>query len=310
MHIPQLDLNHYLIGTFNDREKFIQDIGEAFTNIGFVSITNHGLSEDLIRSLYVQTTLFFGLSADIKNKYQIPNLHGQRGFTSFGKEHAKGSQFPDLKEFFQFGQINPGNESYPDNVKVEELASFNPVFEEAFMAFENTGTQILSAIATYLQLPNEYFTPSIKNGNSILRAIHYPPIVHEPLSAIRAEQHEDINLITLLVGASAEGLQILTKDGEWLSVSSNSNEIIVNVGDMLQRLTNDKLQSTTHRVVNPPRELWHKPRFSIPFFLHPVSSMSLNCLEHCIDFNHPKKYDDITAGEYLDERLKEIGLKK
>jgi isopenicillin N synthase-like dioxygenase len=150
----------------------------------------------------------------------------------------------------------------------------------------------------------------VEEGNSIVRAIHYPPITVEPKSAIRAEQHEDINLITLLVGASAGGLEILTKQNEWIGVTSLPDQIVVNVGDMLQRLTNNKLKSTTHRVVNPPRELWHTSRFSIPFFLHPKSAMDLSALQECVDENHPKVYEDITAGEYLDERLREIGLKK
>ena len=169
---------------------------------------------------------------------------------------------------------------------------------------------MLQAIALYLTLDEHYFDKYIRNGNSILRAIHYPPIVEAPTSAIRSEQHEDINLITLLVGASADGLQVLSNNGQWISVTSLADQIVVNVGDMLQRLTNNKLKSTTHRVVNPPKELWHTSRFSIPFFLHPQSNMSLACLESCIDPAHPKAYPDATAGEYLDERLREIGLKK
>ena len=173
-----------------------------------------------------------------------------------------------------------------------------------------TQLKLLQAIALYLGLDEFYFDGWVRNGNSILRAIHYPPITNEPKSAIRAEQHEDINLITLLVGASADGLQILTKQNEWVGVTSLPEQIVVNVGDMLQRLTNNKLRSTTHRVVNPPRELWHTSRFSIPFFLHPKGNMSLACLESCITLDNPKQYPDATAGEYLDERLKEIGLKK
>ena len=169
---------------------------------------------------------------------------------------------------------------------------------------------MLQAIALYLELDEYYFNGYIYNGNSILRAIHYPPITGEPKSAIRAEQHEDINLITLLVGASAGGLQILTNQKEWVEATSLPDQIVVNVGDMLQRLTNNKLKSTTHRVVNPPRELWHTSRFSIPFFLHPRSEMSLACLASTVDKQHPKAYPDTTAGEYLDERLREIGLKK
>jgi len=244
----------------------------------------------------------------------VPGLAGQRGYTSFGKEHAKGSDAPDLKEFYQFGQIvednDPVKEEYPDNVQVKDIAPFNPTFEKAYKAFERSGKSLLQAIALYLGLDEHYFDKHIHNGNSILRAIHYPPITSEPKSAIRAEQHEDINLITLLVGASADGLQILTKQNDWVPVTSLPEQIVVNVGDMLQRLTNNKLKSTTHRVVNPAREMWHTSRFSIPFFLHPKGEMSLACLESCIDAAHPKAYPDATAGEYLDERLREIGLKK
>jgi isopenicillin N synthase-like dioxygenase len=168
----------------------------------------------------------------------------------------------------------------------------------------------LRAIALYLELPEDYFEAKIKEGNSILRAIHYPPITSEPASAIRAEQHEDINLITLLVGASAGGLQLLNKEDEWQSIQTEANEIVVNVGDMLQRLTNNSLRSTTHRVVNPPREMWHLPRLSIPFFLHPIADMDLTCLENCVSDSQPLAYESITAGEYLNERLREIGLKK
>jgi isopenicillin N synthase-like dioxygenase len=161
-----------------------------------------------------------------------------------------------------------------------------------------------------LGLPNDYFHRQITHGNSILRSIHYPPITHEPASAIRAEQHEDINLITLLVGASAGGLQLLNSEGKWVAIMPEADEIVINVGDMLQRLTNNYLKSTTHRVVNPPREEWHLPRLSIPFFLHPVSGMDLTCLASCVTADNPLNYEPITAGEYLDERLREIGLKK
>ena len=257
---------------------------------------------------------FFRFHRIPKKRYEVPGLAGQRGYTSFGKEHAKGSDAPDLKEFFQYGQNVPDNDplkkEYPDNVQVEDIPEFNPTFQKAYRAFEKSGKALLQAIALYLGLDENYFDDHITKGNSILRAIHYPPITSEPKSAIRAEQHEDINLITLLVGASADGLQILTKQNEWVGVTSLPEQIVVNVGDMLQRLTNNRLKSTTHRVVNPPREMWHTSRFSIPFFLHPKGEMSLACLESCIDDKHPKAYPDATAGEYLDERLREIGLKK
>ena len=247
-------------------------------------------------------------------KYQRPELAGQRGYTSFGKEHAKGSMAGDLKEFWQFGQIVSDNdfikEEYPDNLWVDEVPGFNEVGIQAYRAFERSGSHLLRAIALYLKLPEDYFETKIHNGNSILRAIHYPPIQGDPKSALRAEQHEDINLITLLVGASADGLEVLSRQDEWVPVTALPGQIVVNVGDMLQRLTNDVLRSTTHRVVNPPRELWGTSRYSIPFFLHPRSDMKLDCLPQCVNFDNPRKYDNITAGEYLDERLVEIGLKK
>ena len=250
---------------------------------------------------------------DAKLSYEKKELAGQRGYTSFGREHAKGFDAPDLKEFFQYGQtVEDGEktEDYPDNVVVDQVPQFTPTLFKAYRAFEKSGKALLQAIALYLGLEEHYFDKWVHNGNSILRAIHYPPIKNEPKSAIRAEQHEDINLITLLVGASADGLQILTKQGEWVGVTSLPEQIVVNVGDMLQRLTNNKLRSTTHRVVNPPRELWGTSRFSIPFFLHPKSDMSLASLPSTIDEKHPKAYEDATAGQYLDERLREIGLKK
>jgi len=313
MAIPVVDLAEFS-GTPTQRSSFVSALGKAYEDVGFVAVKNHGISNATIEGLYRNTTAFFSLPPEIKRKYEIPGLAGQRGYTSFGKEHAKGSTAPDLKEFFQFGQIvedgDPVKTEYPDNVIVTELPEFNPIFSTAYRSFEASGTLLLRAIARYLGLDEKYFDPFIHNGNSILRAIHYPPITVEPRSAIRAEQHEDINLITLLIGASADGLEILSKQNEWVPVTSLPDQIVVNVGDMLARLTNNRLKSTTHRVVNPPREKWGSPRYSIPFFLHPRSTMSLACLPGCIDAAHPKAYSDATAGEYLDERLREIGLKK
>ena len=244
----------------------------------------------------------------------MPGLAGQRGYTSFGKEHAKQSKVADLKEFYQIGQEVVGDDpirsEYPENVSVDELPEFTDLGHQLYRAFEKGGAELLRAIAIYLDLGENYFDDKIHNGNSILRAIHYPPITQEPDSAIRAEQHEDINLITLLVGASAGGLQLLTKEDKWVAVVPEEGELVINVGDMLQRLTNNYLRSTTHRVVNPPREEWHIPRLSIPFFLHPRSTMDLTCLENCVTDDNPLAYEPITAGEYLDERLQEIGLKK
>lgn len=314
MTIPVVDLAQFTGGNAADKAKFVEELGKAYEEVGFVAVKNHGVPDQLISDLYKYVQQFFSLPLEKKREYEIPGLAGQRGYTSFGKEHAKGSDAPDLKEFFQFGQKAIGEEyipeEYPENVQVGEIAPFNPTFQSAYRAFEESGKKLLQAIAVYLGLDEFYFDQWVRNGNSILRAIHYPPITNEPKSAIRAEQHEDINLITLLVGASADGLQILTKQNEWVGVTSLPEQIVVNVGDMLQRLTNNKLRSTTHRVVNPPRELWHTSRFSIPFFLHPKGNMSLACLDSCITSDVPKQYEDATAGEYLDERLREIGLKK
>ncbi|MEP6713726.1 MAG: 2-oxoglutarate and iron-dependent oxygenase domain-containing protein [Ferruginibacter sp.] len=313
MAIPSVDLADFLSGNKNKKNDFVQALGKAYENVGFVGVRNHGLTKELIENLYKYVQQFFSLPLKQKKVYEIPELSGQRGYTSFGKEHAKGSEAPDLKEFFQYGQEARRffkEEEYPANVLVEEVPQFNTTFMEAYRAFEKSGTALLQAIALYLGLEENHFDEFVFNGNSILKAIHYPPITIEPKSSIRAEQHEDINLITLLIGASADGLEILTNKNEWVPVTSLPDQIVVNVGDMLQRYSNNKLRSTTHRVVNPKREVWHTSRFSIPFFLHPKSTMSLECLATCIDESHPKAYEDIIAGDYLNERLVEIGLKK
>ncbi len=312
--VPVLDLSKYIDGSDAEKSKFVADLAHAFHDIGFVAIKNHGIEMSLIEDFYANSKSFFALPKPDKVKYEIPGLAGQRGYTSFGKEHAKGSKVADLKEFFQIGQEvsddHPNKERYPNNVKVSEVPRFPTLGFQLYKAFERVGSSLLKAIAAHLELPEDYFDKQVHEGSSILRAIHYPPITDEPKSAIRAEQHEDINLITLLVGASAGGLQLLNKDDQWLDIEPEEDEIVINVGDMLQRLTNDYLKSTTHRVVNPPRAEWHKPRLSIPFFLHPVPHMDLTCLDRCVSEDQPASYEPITAGEYLDERLREIGLKK
>ena len=313
MAIPSVDLADFLSGDSHKKSAFVKALGNAYEEVGFVAVKNHGVPDELIADIYQHVQQFFSLPAVQKKLYEDPVLAGQRGYTSFGKEHAKGSDAPDLKEFYQYGQVPRDNykeEEYPPNISVKEVVGFNATFEKVYRAFEQSGKALLQATAIYLGLNEYYFDDFLYNGNSIIRAIHYPPITTEPKSALRAEQHEDINLITLLVGASADGLQILTKQNEWVAVTSLPEQIVVNVGDMLQRFTNNKLRSTTHRVVNPARELWHTSRFSIPFFMHPKSSMSLRCLDSCVDSVHPKEYVDATAGEYLEERLREIGLKK
>lgn len=312
--IPSVDLNEFTKGNSEKRNKFVQELGQAYETVGFVAVKNHGIPDEIVSNLYKLSQSFFALTEAQKRSYEIEGGAGQRGYTSFGKEQAKGFDAPDLKEFFQYGQtVEDGDaikNEYPDNVLVKDVKGFDETFYKAYRHFEKSGGHLLTAIAIYLGLDETYFEDHIKNGNSILRAIHYPPITQEPKSAVRAEQHEDINLITLLVGASADGLQVLNKNNEWISVTALPEQIVVNVGDMLQRLTNNKLRSTTHRVVNPPKELWGTSRYSIPFFLHPRSDMKLNCLESCVSKENPINYPPITAGEYLNERLREIGLKK
>ena len=316
-YIPCLDLGTYIHGNEAQRKKFSDELGRAFNDSGFVTITNHGVSQDLIDKLYANIKGVFGLPVEIKRKYEKPELAGQRGYTSAGKETAKGAKTADLKEFWQIGQEvsdgDPIKSQYPDNEILEEIEGFNSVTREIYQKLEENGKHLLRAIATYLELPINYFDAHVHNGNSILRGIHYFPIENPdslPDDAVRAGAHEDINLITLLIGASADGLEVLTRNNDWLAIKAQHTDIVVNVGDMLQRLTNNKLKSTTHRVVNPPRELMKTSRFSVPFFLHPRSDMDLTSLPSTIDAEHPKAYSDMTAGEYLDERLREIGLKK
>jgi isopenicillin N synthase-like dioxygenase len=312
--IPSVDLGDFLSGDAERKTRFVQALGKAYEDIGFVAVRGHLLQDKTSDMLYNECKKFFALPGEIKKKYEDPHIAGQRGYTSFGKEHAKGRNVGDLKEFWHFGQTVEGDDpiknEYPDNIFVEELPDFNEYGIKAYKELEETGKHMLRAIALYLGLDEFYFDDKIKNGNSILRPIHYPPITHEPESAVRAAEHEDINLITLLMGASAEGLEVLNKQGEWVGITALPEQLVVNVGDMLQRLTNNKLKSTTHRVVNPPREQWANPRYSIPFFLHPRSDMRLDCLESCVTSDYQRHYEPISAGEYLNERLREIGLKK
>ena len=312
-NIPSIDLADFNSGNTQLKAEFVKQLGEAYETIGFVAVKNHGLSNELCSSLYSEVQKFFSLSEKEKKVYEIEGLSGQRGYVSFGKEHAKNRNEGYLKEFWHFGQTvtdgDPIKDEYPENVSVQELKNFNAIGNEVYKKLELAGRDMLRAIALYLGLDENYFDAKIHNGNSILRPIHYPSIKSEPKNAVRAAEHEDINLITLLMGASADGLQVLNKNGEWISVTALPDQIVVNVGDMLQRLTNNKLKSTTHRVVNPPKEKWGTSRYSIPFFLHPRSEVSLNCLESCINNMNPKQYSDITAGEYLLERIKELGLK-
>ncbi len=312
-NIPSVDLSDFLSGDRSRKEKFIQEIGNAYEEIGFVALKGHFLDDKLSNNLYKEVKAFFDLPNEIKTKYEIDGLAGQRGYTSFGKESAKDKKEGDLKEFWHFGQKVENKEilkeKYPENIEVTENKNFHKIGMQTYRQLEKTATYVLRALALYIGLDELYFDKYVINGNSILRPIHYPPIQGEPKGAVRAAEHGDINLITLLMGASAAGLEVKSKQGKWVGVTALPNQLVINVGDMLQRLTNNKLRSTIHRVLNPPKEDWGKSRYSIPFFTHPKSDMNLNCLSECIDENHPKLYKDITAGEYLNKRLKELGLK-
>ena len=312
--IPSVDLNDFLSDDLQKKSLFVDTIGSAFQEIGFCAVRGHFLDDQLVKKLYDQIKLFFDLPTDIKKKYEHPEFSGQRGYVSFGKESAKGSKHGDLKEYWHFGQYVSENEShkynYFPNIKVDELPEFNIVGEEVYKTLEKTAKYVLRALALYLKIDENYFDNYIHNGNSILRPIHYPPIMEDPKEAVRASAHGDINLITLLMGAHGKGLQVQKTNGDWIDAVASKDELMINIGDMLSRHTNNVLKSTVHRVVNPDRELLKKSRYSIPFFMHPVSEMKLNVLESTICDEFPKAYDDITAGEFLEERLIELGLLK
>ena len=312
--IPSVDLSDFLSDQPERKQAFVTAIGKAYEEIGFVALSGHFLSNELLDQLYNEIKSFFNLPLSVKQNYEIDGIGGQRGYVSFGKESAKGRNVGDLKEFWHFGQYVEDDEAlkalYPDNVIVTELQEFNNVGKLVYQLLEKTGVYVLRALALYLGLEEHYFDGYIKNGNSILRPIHYPPITEAPKDAVRAAAHGDINLITLLVGAHGKGLQVQNHDGDWIDAIAQPDELMINVGDMLSRHTNNVLKSTIHRVVNPPKEEWNSSRYSIPFFMHPISTMPLNCLDNCVQTDDVKQFEDITAGDYLHERLVELGLIK
>lgn len=315
--IPSLDLKEFCSEENTEKQQFVKRLGAAFHSIGFVAIRNHFLDDALQQKLYEEVRKFFALPDEVKKRYERSDLAGQRGYTGKGKEHAKGRNTGDLKEFYHIGQELPASqlerEGYPANIWPSEVPELEAIGSEAFRRLEKTGRYLLRAIALYLELPETYFDDKTEHGNSILRPIHYYPIGDPdavPPDAVRAAEHGDINLITLLMGASADGLQVLRHDGKWIPITALPDQLVVNVGDMLERLTNGVLKSTIHRVVNPPREMMNTPRYSIPFFMHPRSEMSLAALPQCVSESNPRQWEDITAGDFLDQRLAEIGLKK
>lgn len=308
--VPTLDIRDYLSG---DRRAFVTALGQAYEDTGFVVLRGHAVTEDLQRRAYDVIGRFFQLPLERKRQLEVHGIGGARGYTSFGKEHAKDAPVGDLKEFFHVGPSVPAGHplahEYPDNVLVPDVATFDATLRELYDALLTLGMDVLRALALNLGQPESYFDDKVRYGNSVLRPIHYPPLTgREEPGAVRSSAHEDINLITLLIGASSPGLEVKLKTGEWFAITTQPNEIVVNVGDMLQRLTNHRLKSTTHRVVNPPADRATSTRFSIPFFLHPVSDMSLAALPSCVSAQNPARDPDILAGTYLEERLREIGL--
>ena len=309
--IPSVDFADFLSGEESRKRKFVRELGEAYREVGFVAMTNHGIDQDLIDKFLALVKEFSQLPLKAKKSYEAG---GMRGYIAMGVEHAEGSKTGDLKEMFQFGpevEDNPAlRAEYPENVFVEDLPEYTPTGLKLFRNFQESGRKLLGALALYLDLEENYFDHKIHNGHSILRAIYSPPITEEPKDAVRAAEHTDICLITLLLGADTPGLQVMNHDGDWVAAEIAPDQIVVNVGNMLERLCNSRLISTKHRVVNPPHELWHLPRISIPFFLQPRPEMDLSCLSSCVNEEHPKKFEGITSGQFLNRRLVSIGLKK
>jgi isopenicillin N synthase-like dioxygenase len=318
IQIQTLDINEFRSSDPKNKMAFVEKLGKSFREIGFLIVKGHDISGELQKRAYDKIDAFFKLPLSEKKKYEVPGIGGARGYTIFGKEHAKNTHVGDLKEFFHVGVELPkghpfeGSKDYPPNVLVPEIPGFDSTLRELFNSLLSLGMELLRAIALDLKLPENFFDEKTLYGNSILRPIHYPPLKgDEHPDAVRSSAHEDINLITLLIGASYPGLQALSRQGEWIPITTEKDQIVVNVGDMLQRLTNHRFVSTTHRVVNPPKDLMADEgsrRYSIPFFLHPVSDMSLKALDSCVSAENPEREPPITAGEYLNQRLREIGL--
>lgn len=307
--IPTLDIRRFDA----DRDGFVAELGAAYRQWGFAGIRGHGIEQSLIDGAYDVFQRFFALPEETKRKYHIPGSGGARGYTPFGIETAKDSKYPDLKEFWHVGREIDRDSRYaevmPANVWPEEIPEFRTYAYGLYQALDHLGSRVLSALALHIGLPADFFADKTQRGNSILRPIHYPPITTPDVPNVRAGAHEDINFITLLVGASAAGLEVLSRQGEWTPYTADGDTIVVNIGDMLQRLSNHVYPSTTHRVVNPPGEAARKPRYSTPFFLHPNPDYLIETLPGCISADNPNRYPTpITAHEYLMERLREIKL--
>ncbi len=312
--IPTLDIRRYDSG----RDAFVAELGAAYREWGFAGIRGHGIPQALIDASYDTFRRFFALSTNVKMRYHVPGMGGARGYTPFGVETAKDSLYPDLKEFWHIGREFHRDESgrisrysavMPPNVWPDEVPDFREHGYALYAALDMLGSRVLSALALHIGLPVDWFADKTDCGNSILRPIHYPLIVARDVPNVRAGAHEDINLITLLVGASATGLEVKSRRGEWVPFTAEADTIVVNIGDMLQRLTNHVYPSTMHRVVNPPGDAASNPRYSTPFFLHPTPDFLIATLPQCVNADNPDRYPKpITANDYLMQRLREIRL--
>jgi isopenicillin N synthase-like dioxygenase len=310
--IPVVDLQDYLHGSQGAKERFIAALGDSLKDCGFVALKNHGVDYRLIEKAYSSAENFFDLPEKEKRKYEDLAIKGQRGFTSFGREHAKDNKAPDLKEFWHVGRDLPDTskfaKEYPKNIWPTEIPEFKEVMTELYRQLDVCSMRLLEACSIYIGEQPQFLPEMAKDGNTILRIINYPEVSpsRDPAS-IRAGAHEDINFITLLCEATAGGLELQKRDGSWLPIHALKGQIIVDTGDMLQNLTNGLLKSTTHRVVNPDNS--RERRFSMPYFVHPRSDVDLSPLASSVAKTGGKKsYPDISAGEYLEQRLREIGL--
>lgn len=305
-NIPILD-----IGRFEtDRDAFVNEFRDAYQEWGFAGISGHEIDLSIIQKAWTEAEKFFALPTDIKLKYEGTEKDRSRGYIPFGVEKAKDSLNSDLKEFYHVGHQVEGVSRLTANIWPSEITEFRTTFETLYASLESLALRVLSIFAVVLELPINYFDSRIATGETLLRILHYPPIVDQDIPNLRAAAHEDINLITLLAGSEQDGLEVLSRQGEWVPINMIEGTIICNVGDMLQRLTNKKLPSTRHRVVNPLGDQARTSRYSIPFFVHPSPEVSLDCLASCIDEKNPKLFESSTAGEYLEQRLQEIGLLK
>ncbi len=306
--VPELSLKSFTLGDAKERQDFIEALDEGFRYFGFIILKDHAVSTDLLSRAYQMSRGFFDLPVEEKLKFAA-GPDGQRGYTPFGREHAKDAKVGDLKEFWhvgrEFAHASPLANVYPSNVWPTQPARFRETFLHLYSALEEAGFAMLEALAPSLDVPQDYFRKMATNGNSILRLLHYPPVPSDAdPNAVRAAAHEDINLITILVAAEGAGLELLDREGNWLPVETARDNLIVDAGDMLARVTNDVIPATTHRVVNPKGP--NISRYSMPFFMHPYSEAMLECIPSCRGSG--AKYPPITADAFLKQRLKEIGL--